>query len=274
MDGNTIARQTEALDVGSRSPAMVYEATLRRHFPSVIVERVNAAEPGPELQQGRSLVDYDGLVIGGSSLHANDRSPAVLRQIDLVRAFAQTGAPIFGSCWGLQLGVVAAGGGVRRCPNGREIIFARQLSLTSSGVNHPMYEGKPQVFDAPCIHQDEASSLPSQASLLCTNRHSKVQAIAMPLGRSEFWGVQYHPEFDLEHLHDMALLFGELMLQEQFFSNKSQLQNYTNLLAKLAANPANEAVKWQLGINDQITSDDSRSSEVVNWVRMKVLCEH
>lgn len=271
MDGNTLERQTMGLELGVRSAGMVYEQTLKRHFPDIRVDRVNAAEPGDVLPTGTSLADYDGLVVGGSALHCYDEDAEVRRQIDMVRAYADTGQPILGSCWGLQIAVIAAGGAVAESQNGREIVFARKLTLTDAGRSHPLFEGKPRSFDAPCIHLDEISRLPADAKLLCSNRHSEVQAITLPLGASEVWGVQYHPEFDLEHLHGIVRLYGEMMVDEGFFDDQAACEDYAAVLQELAEDPVDFATQWKLGVNDEIVDDALRSAEVVNWVNHCVL---
>ncbi len=271
LDGYTVESQRAAVAKNSRSPGMVFADTLAKHFPDVDVDRVNAADPGDILPHGRSLADYDGLVVGGSGLHAYDDKPEVTRQVELVRAFGATGAPILGCCWGLQIAVIAAGGSVRPSPKRREIVFARKITLTDSGRAHPMYAGKPSVFDAPCIHSDEIESLPPAASLLCSNRHSEVQGAQFPLGGSEFWGVQYHPEFDLRHLADILRLFGETMIEEGFFGNDAERWEYGRALIRLAADPGQWSIAWRLGVNDEIINDELRSAEVINWVRHFVL---
>jgi GMP synthase (glutamine-hydrolysing) len=250
---------------------MVFADTLAIHFPDVDVDRVNAAEPGDILPQGRDLADYAGLVVGGSGLHAYDDKPEVTRQVELVRAFGDTGGPILGCCWGLQIAVIAAGGSVRRSPNGREIVFARKVTLTDKGRAHPLYAGKPAVFDAPCIHLDEVESLPPAATLLCSNHHSEVQGATFALGRSEVWGVQYHPEFDLRHLADILRLFGETMIDEGFFGNDAERWEYGRALIRLAANPDQWSIAWRLGINEEIVNDELRNAEVINWVRHSIL---
>jgi GMP synthase (glutamine-hydrolysing) len=60
-----------------------------------------------------------------------------------------------------------------------------------------MFAGKGAVFDAPCIHYDEVTRLPDNATLLASNAHSVVQAAVVPVGRSEVWAVQYHPNSTL-----------------------------------------------------------------------------
>ena len=271
MEGNTLARQRDAAGRGVRSPGGVYAETLQRLFPSIHVDVVNAAEPGDILPAGASLEDYDGLVAGGSALHAYDRAPEVRRQIDLVRSFAGTGKPILGSCWGLQLAVVAAGGEVALNPNGREIVFARKITLNAMGHAHPLFDGKPTTFDAPSIHYDEVRALPPAATILCSNYHSRIQGAIVPLGSSQVWAVQYHPEFDLRQVHDMVKLYGDSMIADGLFEDQGARAAYQDKLERLASDPVNGPLAWQLGVNTEILDDRVRSAEIVNWVRRCVL---
>ena len=78
---------------------------------------------------------YDGVAITGSALNVYDGGPAIERQIELARAVMASRTPLFGSCWGLQLITVAAGGAVRANPKGREIGIGRR--------RHPALRGGP-----------------------------------------------------------------------------------------------------------------------------------
>ena len=271
MDGNTCARQRTVLDLGARHAGLTYLETLQRHFPEIDFDRVDAAEPGNVLPLGTSLNDYQALVIGGSSMHAYEEIPEVQRQVEMLRAFAETGRPIFGSCWGLQIAAVAAGGNVRACRNGGEVVVARKLMLSDAGRRHSIYADKPPVFDAPCIHFDEIESLPSGAELLCSNSHSEVQAAIIPLGKSTVTGVQYHPEFDLRHLYDTVRMYGEMLIDQGFFADDAARLGYEGHLERLADNPEDVALQWQLGIDADVVDDDVRSREITNWVRYFVL---
>lgn len=271
MEGNTLARQRDAAARGVRSPGGVYVETLNRLFPTIPFDVVNAAEAGDILPPGASLNDYDGLVIGGSYLHAYDPEPEVPRQIDLVRAFADTGKPMLGSCWGLQIAVVAAGGDVTLNPKGREIVFARKITLNALGRAHPFFDGKPVTFDAPSIHYDEVTALPPGATILCSNDHSEIQGAIEPMGKSEVWAIQYHPEFDLRQIHDIVDQYGDGMIEDGFFEDNSARAAYQDKLRRLAIDPANQPLAWQLGINKEILDDRVRSAELINWMRHCVL---
>jgi len=65
-------------------------------------------------------------------------------------------------------------------------------SLTEAGHGHPLFAGKPAVFEAPTVHRDEIATLP-RAPPCSRTTISDLQAAAFTQERGTFWGVQYHP---------------------------------------------------------------------------------
>src|SRR3984893_16610068 len=118
-------------------------------------------------------------MLPGSPLHIYDSDPCVTRQIDFARTAFAASVPMWGSCWGLQLAVVALGGSVRRNPRGRELPIARAITVTQAGRGHPLLAPRPAVFDALCSHIDEIETLPADSQVLAGNEISAVQAIAV-----------------------------------------------------------------------------------------------
>jgi len=266
MEGNTLKARTKAAELNVRNAGQVYTDAVKAHFPDLEIDTVNAADEGEMPPHGRGLTSYDGLIIGGSGLHAYDQTFAVTNQIKMLEDFAQTGKPILGSCWGLQIAVMAAGGRVELSPNGREIGIARKLELTEAGRAHPFMAGKPSVYDAPCIHYDEVSQLPDNAILLSSNAHSAVQAAIVPVGQSEVWAVQYHPEFDLPQLGMLLTLYEKNMYEQGFLRDRKEFEDYHSLISQLAANPQDKSAAWRLGVDSDITDDAVRRAEIINWV--------
>lgn len=271
MEGNTAERRARAKELGVRSSSEIYAISIKAHFPEIEIDVVNAADREWGFPDGRQLSDYDGFVVSGSSLHAYDKDFAVTNQIGLIAKAGEAGLPIFGSCWGLQIAAMAAGGQVEYHPKGREVGFARKIVLTDAGKKHPMFAGKGPVFDAPCIHYDEVTRMPEGAVLLASNSHSLVQAATIPLGNSEVWAVQYHPEFDLQQLAQLYNLYKEDMLAQGFFANSESLEAYCAKLLALVGNPSNEGLAWELGIDEDITEDRRRRAEIIAWIEAKVL---
>jgi len=269
MEGNTEARRARQRALGVRTSSEIYTQAVLAHCPDADVEVVYAADPAPmgDLPQGRTLSDYDGMIITGSSLHAYDAEPAVTRQIALVAEAGAAGLPVFGSCWGLQIAVMAAGGRVVPSPQGREVGVARKICVNAAGARHPMFAAKPPVFDALCIHYDEVAELPAGATLLASNAHSHVQAAVFAVGKAEVWAVQYHPEFDLAHLAQVYRLYAEDMIAQGFFADKAALAAYVGQLQALVAAPDSRGTAWQLGIDADVLEPARHRAELIAWLR-------
>src|SRR6476661_4641173 len=192
IEGNTPENRANHVAAGGTVASAGYAALLQELLPSAVVDICFPGDPGANLPNGQALEGYDGVAITGSGLHVYDGGPAVTRQIDLVRGALDAGTPVFGSCWGLQVLTVAAGGSVRKNPRGREIGFGRRMTLTDEGRKHPMYIGKPQVFNAPTVHLDEVETVAPGTTVLATNEVSNVQSAEIKMNGAMAWGVQYH----------------------------------------------------------------------------------
>lgn len=265
-EGNPDDKNRFMAEHGVEAGADCHADVVRRYFPDIRVHVVKPADGPVELPAGVGLGDVDGMIIGGSGLHVYEDEPRVTRQIDLVRAALDAGVPVLGTCWGLQVGVVATGGTVARNPIGREVGVARKVCLTEAGVGHPMYVGKRSVFDSPCMHFDEATQLPSGGRVLASNEHSKVQAVDIPYGKSRFWGVQYHPEFDLGHIAGLYRVYGDDMLKGGFVVDNGALMEHIEELETVTADPSRRDLRWRLGVDDDVLNPDVRCLEIKNWV--------
>jgi GMP synthase (glutamine-hydrolysing) len=226
----------------------------------------------PSPPDGTGPGDYLAILWTGSNLNVYHREDSeVARQIEFAAAAYDAGTPAFGSCWGLQVAAVAAGGEVSLNPRGREIGFARGVQLTAEGRKHPMLEGKPAVFDNFGSHLDEVTELPDGAVVLAGNAYSTVQAIEIRHRSGTFWGVQYHPEYDL---HEMACLLSARarnLVQEGFFRDSADLTGYVERLEALHREPDRKDLRWQLNLQDDILSVDCRQREFRNWLNAVVL---
>jgi GMP synthase (glutamine-hydrolysing) len=106
---------------------------------------------------------------------------------------------------------------------------------------------------------------------LASNSHSRIQAALIPLGKSEVWAVQYHPEFDLQQLVQLYTLYADDMVEQGFFADRPTLSAYVANLSALANNPADLGLAWQLGIDEDITNDRRRRREIINWIEGCIL---
>lgn len=261
----------EHLAAGGVPASENYANLLRELLPGAHVDACYPANLSAKLPEGQSLEGYDGAAITGSSLHIYNNGAEVQRQIDLVRAIFETGTPVFGSCWGMQVITAAAGGAVRKNPAGREIGFGRSIRLTEAGRKHPMYAGKADVFNAPTVHLDEVVTMAPGSALLSSNAVSKVQAIELKAGQSTAWGVQYHPEYPLCEVAAIVRRIGMRLIDEGFFLDASDVKQFSEDLDALHTNPDDKRLAWRHGINKNVLDKKLRTSEIANWIEFQVL---
>ena len=264
VEGNTPAGRRHIAESAGATPAESYAGVLRAIAPNAIVDICTPADGDGTTPQ--PLDSYDGLAITGSSLNIYERDIASLQQIGFVREVFARGIPMFGSCWGLQLATVAAGGEVGLNPAGREVAFARKIALTSAGCDHPMHATREAVFDAPAIHSDIVTRLPQVAIVTARNAMSEIQAAEIRFGRGVFWGVQYHPEYGLHDIAAVIRRYGETLVTEGFFADIAELDRYASDLSTLAANQQRRDIAWRFGFGDDIMKESVRQTELSNWI--------
>jgi GMP synthase (glutamine-hydrolysing) len=270
IDGNVAeirARQVAALGYDSGAG---YAQVLKRIDPSLQVDIVLAADGEPKFAAGMELDTYDGVTMTGSALNIYNGGIAVTRQIDLAKAVFAAGMPFFGSCWGLQVAVTAAGGEVRANPRGREFGFARRILLTEAGRKHPVYAGKPATFEAPTVHRDEIAALPAGATILAQNDYG-VQAASFNSGQGTFWGVQYHPEYDYLDIAAAAERYGDTLIGEGTFHDRTALSAFSAELRSLKADPSDAALLWKHALGPAMQSEAMRVLEIRNWLQTEVV---
>jgi GMP synthase (glutamine-hydrolysing) len=268
VDGNVAeirARQAAVLGYDS---GQGYARVLKRIDAALEVDIVNTAD-GAALPAGASLSSYDGVTMTGSALNIYNGGAPVTRQVELAKAVFEAGVPFFGSCWGLQVAVTAAGGEVRANPRGREFGFARRVLLSEAGREHPLFAGKPAAFEAPTIPRDEIASLPAGAVTLAVNDYG-VQAAAFNHGRGSFWGVQYHPEYDYVDIAAAAMRYGEILVTDGMFRDATALAAFAAELRALQADPADAALLWKHGLGPAMRSEALRLLEIRNWLEVQV----
>jgi len=213
------------------------------------------------------------LGVGETGLHKSTANEAEIMeaQIELARECFTAQVPGFGSCWAAQIAVVAAGGLVQANPNGREMGIARKIKLTEEGRGHPLYEGKETVFDAFISHVDEITHLPAGAVSLSGNAFTRVQSVSVIHDGGVFWGLQYHPEYDLREMARLTWCRIEKLMELGFFKDYEAGETHVELLETLHNDPSRYDIAWKLGIDGDIMNQDVRQLEVRNWIENLVM---
>ena len=179
----------------------------------------------------------------------------------------QAGAASWGSCWGIQLASLVAGGEVAVNPRGREWGIARDIRLTDAARTSPMLAGKPAVFDAFIMHLDEVTRLPEGTPLLATNAHTPIQAAVIEDGAASFWTTQYHPEYNLHEMGRLIAARAKALVREGFFPDEAAVATYAARMKELAANPDSAELRTELDVGDDIIDPQIRELELRNWLR-------
>lgn len=263
-EGNSNDGRRQIIESAGRSMAEGYAETLRAIDPTLAINLFSPADEADRLPA--TLSSYDGVVVTGSSLHVYRTEPAVTRQIDFLREVFDAGVPVFGSCWGLQLGVVAAGGTVIPNPKRREVPFARSVTLTAAGKTHQMHRSRPATFDALAIHLDVVSVLPPGSVITAFNDMAAVQAVEFRSGRSLFWGVQYHPEFELPYMASILRRNASSLVAEAAFSSEGELVELVDAM-DFHGNDG-DRVRHPSLLPDDVLDRHTRTIEIANWLKM------
>jgi GMP synthase (glutamine-hydrolysing) len=269
IDGNVAEIRARLIAMLGYDSGNGYARVLRRIDSALQIDIVTAADGEAQFPPGVGLADYDGVTMTGSALNIYHGGPAVRRQIELAKAVFEAGVPFFGSCWGLQVAVTAAGGEVRANPRGREFGFGRRILLSDAGRKHRLFAGKPEVFEAPTVHRDEVATLPAGSEILAANDFG-VQAICFTHGRGSFWGVQYHPEYDYLDIAAVAERYGQTLIDEGIFRDALALAAFAAELRVLQSNPADEPLLWKHGLGPAMWTEALRLLEIRNWLDAEV----
>lgn len=262
-------RERVAAQTGA-TPAEGYARVLREIAPGSSVDIVQPADPGANLPGPDGLQGYDGVAITGSALNVYKAEPAALAQVEFARSVFASRVPFFGSCWGLQVATVAAGGSVRANPRGREVGFARRLWLTEAGRGHGLHAGRPPAFDAPAVHMDEVEALPEGAIVTATNALSEVQGAEIRHDGGTFWGVQYHPEYGFRDIAAVLSRYRPILLAEGLVGDDAALDRILADFAALDADPSRRDIAWRYGLDTEITEPGPRRTEIANWIERQV----
>ena len=270
IDGNRAETRAQQLAAGGSASGEGYVQTLHSLAPALQCDIVRPADGEPQLPAGFALHDYDGVAITGSALNVYDGGPHIERQLRLASAVFESGVPFFGSCWGLQIAVTVAGGRVERNPLGREFGFARRIQLNAAGRAHPMFAGKPEVFEAVAVHRDCIVALPADATELARNEMG-LQAAEIRHARGVFWGVQYHPEYSLREIAATALRYGKALIAEGLFRDLAERDAWVEELRELDARPQDPRLNWRLGLGPSMQTAGMKLAELRNWLEQCVL---
>lgn len=271
IDGYSKESRDALQAAGMQTAGNLYVNLLKRHLPEAEYDILLPSDPMVSMPTNEEIASFAGILWTGCNLCIMDTdNPSVSAQIDLAKRVYTVGIPSFGSCWGLQISAVAAGGKVIENPKGREMGIARKIILTEEGLNHPMYDGKAPVFDAFISHDDMVSEIPPGGRILSGNDFTHIQSLSVTHEKGTFWSVQYHPEYDLNEMASLIVAREEKLTKHGFFRGHDDLQVFVDRMRELNREPDRKDLRWQLAIDDDVLDDTIRQCEFANWVEKLV----
>jgi len=164
---------------------------------------------GPECLDGQ-----DALFIGGSSdatVLDPVSYPFVPSMMALLRFCLAQNFPVFASCFGFQVAVVALGGTVIRDPENLEM-GTFPITLTPAAHADPLFWDTPPQFWAVSGHQERCSVLPDGCIALAATPRCPYHAFTVP--GKPFYAFQFHPEVDRPDLKSRLERYGARYLSD------------------------------------------------------------
>ena len=265
VDGNEKEASDRYIRLGMETQFEVYKSILEKNSNSKInITIIHPAVHDEYLPLGVNLDDFQAIAWTGSLLNIYDENKSIIKQIELAKELFKRKNRIFGSCWGLQVLVTAAGGKVRKNPNGLEAILAKDIKLSDDGIYHDMYKNKKKSFNAFCWHYDEAEILPKDTITLASNKKSKFQSISFDFDQSTVWAVQYHPEFNPKWMAGLMEQRKEILLENKIYDKLSDLEEEKKIFQTHQKHILDKADFY-----DDVLNEKKHSLELTNWLNYK-----
>jgi GMP synthase (glutamine-hydrolysing) len=179
-------------------------ASMRRHgrFPHWI--RVAAGLRADQarvvnVEAGETLPDhglFSGVLVTGSGAMVTERHAWSERTADWLRDGLDDALPVFGICYGHQLLAHALGGEVGDNPSGREMGTV-PVDLHPAAAQDVLFSALPSTFAAQVTHLQTVLRPPADVAVLARSQQDHCQAFRW---RDHAWGLQFHPEFSVDHM--------------------------------------------------------------------------
>lgn len=149
--------------------------------------------------KGVDCRDYDCVFVGGASEASvldPDKYPFVKRAQEFLLECIGQDIPVFASCFGFQLAVLALGGEILKDDKDFEM-GSIPIQLTEAAKSDNVFKDTPNNFMAISVHQEKAIKAPENCELLAYT-DACIHSFKV-IGR-RFWAFQFHPEVDRETL--------------------------------------------------------------------------
>jgi len=250
-------------------PSNLFKNFLQKYIPECNVDIIFTDDYKLMLPSGIHVNKYDGYIWTGSNLYDYNKNPIIKKQVELLQSIFEEGIPCYGSCWGIQLACVVAGGKVKKNKNGFEWNIARNIKKVNK--QSLLLKGKPDTYDGLVFHEYEISKVPKNSIISSIGNHTSVQSLEINCKKGTFWGTQYHPEYNLYELNRWSITRAKYLVECDFFKEEKEVQKYVKKADTLYYNPKLTKLKKELNISRSILDDIIRQQELRNWIDYLVI---
>ena len=198
--------------------------------PSSKVKIINPAKDDDTKTALENIKSYDGLIFTGGAMRLNDMSDEIKKHLNFASNCFKYECKILAICWGLQVCCAAAGGKIAPGKNGAHIGIATDIEINNEGKKNPIYKDKKSKFTSPAFNYDEVCEIPDGATLLSSDKVNKVMGLHFKQGKSEIWGLQYHPDYEYWQMINLSNGRKDRILQNNHFDNENDFQNHLNYI--------------------------------------------
>tara|TARA_B100001142_G_scaffold33584_1_gene29801 strand:- start:545 stop:1327 length:783 start_codon:yes stop_codon:yes gene_type:complete len=250
VEGNLREENQSFAEVGIQTHTESLQDSLNHYSKDLQYDVVNPSSDESLETVKDKLLNYDGLIWGGSSLNIYNDTPEIRRQIEFMKECQKKVKNILAICWGMQVAVTAAGGEVKKA-EGSHIGIANEITINENGLNHPIYKNKEKRFNSPAFNFDEVKTLPQNAVCLASNKINKVQSLHFKVNETNVWGLQYHPEITYEKMISLIEFRKDRLIENRkVFNDEKDVKNHISFIK-------NEIL---------ITDKEKRMVELKNWL--------
>jgi GMP synthase (glutamine-hydrolysing) len=151
-----------------------------------------------------------GVVITGSHAMVTDSEKWSQLTASWIPLVIHAQIPMLGICYGHQIMALALGGTVGMNPAGSEF-GTTEINLTSLASDDALFQGLNRKQKVHVSHSQSILKLPHGAKHLASGNGDPNQAFS--IGKCA-WGVQFHPEFDVDIVKTYIRHYSEVLHKE------------------------------------------------------------
>ncbi len=194
---------------------------------------VTIINPGNDHETKNALENmdkFDGIIFTGGAMRLNDMTEEIKKHINFASNCFKYRNKILAICWGLQVCSTAAGGKVAPGKNGAHIGIATDVKINEAGKKNPIYKNKKFKFNTPAFNFDEVSELPAGSILLASDEVNKNMGVYFESGKSEVWGLQYHPDYEYWQMINLSHARIGRMIANEYFKDEKTFNKHIDFI--------------------------------------------